>query len=132
MLLCLVFIHIFMYYLIHEKECFIIFKTRGAAERFRYDKTNLVARARDPLWEESWGSGKKPKRMHGIHCIPLLSDPVHWASAQYSNLTMEPLAYAWLKMILLQRIKSLVLLRTLCPCIKTLNHIESEPVKYLL
>ena len=39
--------------------------------------TNLVARARDPLWEESWGSGKKPKRMHGIHCIPLLSDPVH-------------------------------------------------------
>ena len=30
-----------MYYLIHEKECFIIFKTRGAAERFRYDKTRL-------------------------------------------------------------------------------------------
>ena len=29
-----------MYYLIHE-ECFIIFKTRGAAERFRYDKTRL-------------------------------------------------------------------------------------------
>ena len=27
------------YYLIHEKERFIIFKTRGAAERFRYDKT---------------------------------------------------------------------------------------------
>ena len=26
------------YYLIHEKECFIIFETRGAAERFRYDK----------------------------------------------------------------------------------------------
>jgi hypothetical protein len=23
-----------MYYLKHEKECFIIFKTRGAAERF--------------------------------------------------------------------------------------------------
>ena len=38
---------------------------------------NLVARARDPLWEESWGSGKKPKRMHGIHCITLLSDPAH-------------------------------------------------------
>ena len=38
---------------------------------------NLVARARDPLWEESWGSGKKPERMHGIHCIPFLSDPVH-------------------------------------------------------
>ena len=31
----------YMYYLIHEKECFIIFKTRGAAERFRYDKTRL-------------------------------------------------------------------------------------------
>ena len=30
-----------MYYLIHEEECFIIFKTRGAAERFRYDKTRL-------------------------------------------------------------------------------------------
>ena len=30
-----------MYYLIHENECFIIFKTRGAAERFRYDKTRL-------------------------------------------------------------------------------------------
>ena len=32
---------LFMYYLIHEKERFIIFKTRGAAERFRYDKTRL-------------------------------------------------------------------------------------------
>ena len=31
----------FKYYLIHEKERFIIFKTRGAAERFRYDKTRL-------------------------------------------------------------------------------------------
>ena len=31
----------FKYYLIHEKECFIILKTRGAAERFRYDKTLL-------------------------------------------------------------------------------------------
>ena len=31
----------FKYYLIHEKECFIIFKTRGAAERFRCDKTRL-------------------------------------------------------------------------------------------
>ena len=29
------------HYLIHEKECFIIFKTRGAAKRFRYDKTRL-------------------------------------------------------------------------------------------
>ena len=36
-----VYIYIYMYYLIHEKECFIIFKTRGAAERFRYDKTRL-------------------------------------------------------------------------------------------
>ena len=31
----------FKYYLIHEKERFIIFKTRGAAERFIYDKTRL-------------------------------------------------------------------------------------------
>ena len=38
---------------------------------------NLAARTRDPLMEESWGSGKKPKRMHGTHCIPLLLDPVH-------------------------------------------------------
>ena len=30
-----------LYYLIHEKERFIIFKTRGAAERFRYDKMRL-------------------------------------------------------------------------------------------
>ena len=30
-----------MYYLIHGKERFIIFKTRGAAERIRYDKTQL-------------------------------------------------------------------------------------------
>ena len=40
----------------------------------RDTRPNLVARARDPLWEESWGSGKKPKRMHRIHRIPLLSD----------------------------------------------------------
>ena len=33
--------HALMYYLIHEKERFNIFKTRGAAERFRYDKTRL-------------------------------------------------------------------------------------------
>jgi hypothetical protein len=31
-----------MYYLKHEKECFIIFKTQGVAERFRYDKTLLL------------------------------------------------------------------------------------------
>ena len=41
-------------------------------------KFNLVARARDPLWEESWGSGKKPKRMHGIHCI-------HYYRIQYTR-----------------------------------------------
>ena len=29
------------YFLIHEKECFIKFKTRGTAERFRYDETRL-------------------------------------------------------------------------------------------
>ena len=30
-----------MYYLIHENERFIIFKTRGAAERFISDKTRI-------------------------------------------------------------------------------------------
>jgi dihydroxyacetone kinase len=29
------------YYLKHEKECFIIFKTRGVAGCFRYDKTRV-------------------------------------------------------------------------------------------
>ena len=37
-----IYCHIVKYYLIHENECFIIFKTRGAAERFRYDKTRLL------------------------------------------------------------------------------------------
>ena len=27
----------------------------------RGQRANLVARAHDPLWEESWGSGKSPK-----------------------------------------------------------------------
>ena len=40
-LLCYPFDEYVKYYLIHEKECFIIFKTRGAAKRFRYDKTRL-------------------------------------------------------------------------------------------
>ena len=35
------YLHGVMYYLIREKECFIIFKTRGAVERFRYDKTRM-------------------------------------------------------------------------------------------
>ena len=39
MLMCTL-IYMYMYYLKHEKECFIIFKTRGAAKRFRYDKTD--------------------------------------------------------------------------------------------
>ena len=50
---------------------------RNSSSLIGYYGPNLVARARDPLWEESWGCGKKPKSMHGIHCIPLLSDPVH-------------------------------------------------------
>ena len=32
-----------MYYLKHEQERFIIFKMRGAAEHFRYDKTCLAS-----------------------------------------------------------------------------------------
>ena len=39
---------------------------------------NLVARARDPQWEELWGYGKKPKRMHRIHCI-------HYYRIQYTR-----------------------------------------------
>ena len=31
-----IYLHGFKYYLKHEKECFIIFKMRGATERFRY------------------------------------------------------------------------------------------------
>ena len=29
---------------------------------FDYFKSDLVVTARDPLWEESWGSGKMQKR----------------------------------------------------------------------
>ena len=62
----------------HFLQCSaLIFLQLRLMENCRYNFLNLVARARDPLWEESWGSGKKPKRMHGIHCIPLLSDPAH-------------------------------------------------------
>ena len=39
-------------------------------------RANLVARARDPLWEESRGFGKKPKRMHGIHLNLLPMEPL--------------------------------------------------------
>ena len=53
------------------------FPPEVAFQLYSFHWINLVARARDPLWEESWGSGKEPKRMHGIHCISLLSDPVH-------------------------------------------------------
>ena len=33
---------------------------------------SLVATAHDPLWKESWGSEKKPKRMHRIHCTIII------------------------------------------------------------
>ena len=79
----------------------------------RYIYNNLVARARDPLSEESWGSGKKPKRMHGIHCI-------HYYRIQYTrqarNIRSSPCKE--LKMVLLERITSLVLLRTLARVLK--------------
>ena len=32
-----------MYYLKHEHECFIKYKTRGAAERFVSDKARIIA-----------------------------------------------------------------------------------------
>ena len=36
---------------------------------------NLVARARDPLWEESWGSGKKAQKnaQNSLHSITIRS-----------------------------------------------------------
>ena len=42
---------------------------------------NLVAIFHGRICE----AGKKPKRMHRICYIPLLSDPVHYAGAQYLN-----------------------------------------------
>ena len=33
----------FMYYLKHEHECFIRYKTRGAAERFISDKARIAS-----------------------------------------------------------------------------------------
>ena len=66
--------------------------------------------------------------MREIYCIPLLSDPVHMASAQ---------AHCLLTMASLQEVendnarKSYVpsSFQNFCPSIKTLNHIESDPVK---
>ena len=43
--------------------------------------SNLVAIFHVRICEAS----KKPKRMHRISYIPLLSDPVHYAGAQYLN-----------------------------------------------
>ena len=68
---------------------------------------NVVARARDPLWEESSGSGKKSKRMHGIHL---------------NFLTMERLQGVG------NDIDAPNSFKNSCPGIKTLNHIDSEPV----
>ena len=66
--------------------------------------------------------------MHGIHCIPLLSDPVHLASAQYLYfLTMEPLQRVDNDIVRKNYVSSS--LKTSCPGIKTLNHIKSESVK---
>ena len=66
---------------------------------------NLVARARDPLCEEPWGSGKKPKRMHEIHLNFLTMEPLQGVENDIDRKNYAP-----------------------CPGIKTLNHIESEPV----
>ena len=66
--------------------------------------------------------------MHGIHCIPLLSDPVHQANAQYLNvLTMEPLQGVENDIARKNYVSRSF--KNACPGIKTLNHIESEPVK---
>ena len=58
--------------------------------------------------------GKKLKRMHGIHCIPLVSDPVHPLQG-VENIARKNYVPSSSK--------------NSCPGIKTLNHIESEPVK---
>ena len=69
---------------------------------------NLVTKARDSLWEEeSSGSGKKPERMHGIHL-------------NFS--TMERLQGVG------NDIDAPNSFKNSCPGIKTLNHIQSEPV----
>ena len=36
-------VFVFMYYLKHEHECFIRYKTRGAAERFISDKARIAS-----------------------------------------------------------------------------------------
>ena len=36
-------LYCFMYYLKHEHECFIRYKTRGAAERFISDKARIAS-----------------------------------------------------------------------------------------
>ena len=72
---------------------------------------NLVARTRDPLWEESSGSGKKSKRMHRIHLNFLTMESLQGVGNDIDR-----------KNYVLNSFKNS------CPGIKTLNHIESEPV----
>ena len=60
--------------------------------------------------------------------MPLLSDPVHEASAQYLNfLTMEFLQ--GVENDIARKNYVLSSFMNFCPGIITLNHIESEPVK---
>ena len=42
-LLTCIYFHYFLYYLKHEHECFIRYKTRGAAERFISDKARIAS-----------------------------------------------------------------------------------------
>ena len=72
---------------------------------------NLVARARDPLWEESWGFGKKRKRMYGIHLNFLTMEPLQGVENDIDQKNYAPSSF-----------------KNSCPGIKTLNHFESEPV----
>ena len=64
--------------------------------------------------------------MHGIHCIPLLSDPVHQASAQY---TTEPLQLQGVENDITRKNYVPSSFKNSCPGIKMLNDIESKPVK---
>ena len=72
---------------------------------------NLVARTGDPLWEELWGFGKKPNRMHAIHLNFLTMEPLQGVENDIDRKNYAPSSFD-----------------DYCPGIETLNPIESVPV----
>ena len=92
----------------------------------KQSRLNLVARARDPLWEESWGSGKKPKRMHGIHCTITIGSSTLGKRAIFKLLNDGALG---VENDIARKNYVSSSFKDSCPGIKTLNHIESKPVK---